>query len=144
VADPLVAHSDLEQFLVGWYRAALAALAVTHPVCDGVTVSNREPSSGPFPTKLLVIRNDGGPDTSLLTADRTVGLSVLAGTRENPKDAVDLALIVHALRNQIPAVAQGNPIAAVLESNGPYAVPEAQPRARQYLTLTFSVVATAL
>lgn len=144
MAEPLVAHADLELFLVGWYRTALAALAATHPVCAGVRVVNREPTEGPFPAKLLVIRDDGGPDTSLLTGTRSVGLSVLAGTKENPKDAVDLALIVHALRNQIPAVAPGNPVAAVLESNGPVPVPEAQPRSRRYLTLTLSVVATAL
>lgn len=144
VADPLVAHADLEMFLTGWYRSALADLAPTHPVCASVDVTNREPSEGSFPAKLLVIRDDGGPDTSLLTGTRSVGLSVMAGTQENPQDAIELALIVHALRNQIPAVAPGNPVAAVLESNGPVPVPEAQPRSRRYITLTLSVVATAL
>lgn len=144
MADPLVTHSDLELFLTGWYRAALAGLAASHPVCAGVMVTNREPSTGTFPAKLLVIRDDGGPDTSMLTADRSVGLSVLAGTKENPKDAIDLALIVHALRSQIPAVAPGNPVAAVVDSNGPYPVPESQPRSRRYMTFTLSVVATAL
>jgi hypothetical protein len=142
VPDPLVAHDDLELFLVGWYRQALTARPET--VCRGVVVDNKEPTGTTFPAKLLVIRNDGGPDTSILTAERDVGLSVLAGTKENPKDANDLARIVHALRNQIPAVEPGNPVSAVLASNGPFPVAEAQPRARRYITLTLSVVGALL
>lgn len=139
MADPLVIHDDLELFLTGWYRDALAARPET--VCRDVAVSNREPEPGQvFPARLLVIRDDGGPDTSLLTAERSVGLSVLAGTKANPRDANDLARIVHALRLAIPSVDPGNPVAAVLESNGPYAVVEDQPHARRYLTLTLSVV----
>lgn len=143
MVDPLVIHADLELFLTGWYRAALDARS--EPVCQGVTVTNREPGPNePFPDKLLVIRCDGGVDTSIITAERDVGLSVLAGTVENPKDANDLARIVHALRTQIPAVAPGNPVAAVLASRGPLAVPESQPRARRYIPVTFAVTGTPL
>lgn len=143
MADPLVIHSNLELFLTTWYRAALEARPEL--VCRDVEVVNREPEPGkPFPEKLLVISDFGGPDTSILTAERSVGLSVLAGTRENPKDAVDLALIVHALRTQIPAVEPGNPVTAVLAANGPYPVPENQPRARRYITLTLGVAGTPL
>lgn len=144
MGDPLVIHSDLELFLVGWYRDALQQLAEAHPVCAGVEVDNKEPADGDFPAKLVVIRDDGGPDTSLLTAQHTVGISVLAGTKEMPKDAIDLALIVHALRTQIPAVAPGNPVASIEDSNGPYPVAEAQPRSRRYMTVTMTVVAAAL
>jgi hypothetical protein len=143
VAEPLVVHADLELFLTGWFRTALAARP--EPVCQGVTVTNREP--GPtetFPNRLLVIRDDGGADTSVLTAERDVGLSILAGTKENPKDANDLARIVHALRSQIPAVAPDNPVSAVLSSRGPFAVTESQPKARRYITLTLAVVGTLL
>lgn len=139
--DPAVIHADLELFLVNWYRAALAARP--EDVCQGVEVDNREPS-GVFPERLVVIRDDGGPDTSLLTGTRNVGVSVLAGDPENPKDAADLALIVHALRTQIPSVDPDNPVAAVLGSLGPYRVPESQPRARRYMTFTLSVVGKAL
>lgn len=142
MSDPAVIHSDLELFLGTWYRVALAARP--EEVCRGVEVDNREPNDGEFPDRLLVIRDDGGPDTSVLTGTRTVGLSVLAGDPENPKDAADLAAIVHALRTQIPSVDPDNPVAAVLGSLGPYRVPEFQPRARRYMTLTLSVVGKAL
>lgn len=142
MADPLVIHADLELFLTGWFRSALAARP--EAVARGVIVDRKEPSDGPFPAKLIVIRDDGGPDTSLLTAERTVGISVLAGTRDNPRDANDLARLVHALRTQIPSTDPANPVAAVLRSSGPIPVTEAQPRARRYMTLTLSVVAGAL
>jgi len=143
VADPLVIQADLELFLTQWYRTALAARP--EAVCRDVEVVNREPGPGEdFPERLLVIRDDGGPDTSVISAERDVGLSVLAGTKENPKDANDLARIVHALRTQIPAVAAGNPVAAVLASNGPFPVAESQPRARRYITVRFAIAGTLL
>lgn len=143
MAEPMVIHTDLELFLTTWYRAELAAWpdAIAHDV----EVTNHEPSDdAPFPKKLLVIREDGGADDWFLTGERDVGLSILAGSKENPKDAKDLARIVHALRTRIPAVADGNPVTAVRASNGPYAVPESQPRARQYITLTLGVVAAGV
>ncbi|TFC30111.1 hypothetical protein E3O55_08490 [Cryobacterium sp. MDB1-18-2] len=143
MADPLVIHDDLELFLTGWFRAALAARP--EPVCRNVSVTNVEPEPGEvFPEKLLVIRDNGGPDTSLISAERDIGLSILAGTKDNPKDANDLARIVHALRSQIPAIAAGNPVAAIIASNGPYPVPENRPTARRYLTMTLVVVGALL
>lgn len=142
MADPAVIHADLEMFLTDWYRRALAARP--EPVCRDVEVGNTEPDDGEFPARLLVIHDVGGADTSIVTAERDVNLSVLAGTLENPKDANDLARIVHALRLQIPAVEPGNPVAAVLSSRGPMPVPEQQPRARRLVVVTFSVVGAPL
>jgi hypothetical protein len=138
VADPLVVHADLARFLVAWYTTALAARP--EAVCHDVVVGTRETND----PKQLIIRVDSGPDTSILTAERDVGLSVLAGTVELPQEAIELALIVHALRTQIPAVEPGNPVTAVIASNGPYPVPEEQPKARQYITLTLAVAGTLL
>lgn len=142
MAEPLVIQADLELFLVGWYRRVLAARP--EPVCQGVEVGNAEPADGEFPARMLVIHDVSGADTSFLTAHRDVYLSVLAGTQENPKDANDLARIVHALRSQIPAVEPGNPVAAVVSSRGPIPVPEEQPRARRLVVVTFSVVGAPL
>lgn len=142
MADPLVIHDDLLLFLTSWYRAALAARP--EPVCAAVVVTHREPTIGEFPAKALIIRTDGGPDTSFLTGERDVGLSVLAGTQESPKEANDLAAIVHALRTQIPSPDPDNPVSAVLSSNGPYPVPEAQERARVYMNMTLAVLGRAI
>jgi hypothetical protein len=138
VADPLVIHDDLELFLCAWYRNALAARP--EDVCRDVVVSNTETND----PKQLIIQDNGGPDTSIISAERDVGLSILAGTVELPQDANDLARIVHALRTQIPAVEPGNPVSAVIASNGPYAVPENQPKARRYISLTLAVAGTPL
>ncbi|QLD10893.1 hypothetical protein [Microbacterium oleivorans] len=140
--EPAVIHTDLELFLTGWYRNALAARP--EDVCRGVVVDNREQDGPDFPERSLIIRDDGGPDTSLLTGRRTVGLSVLAGSPENPQDAADLALIVHALRTQIPSIDPDNPVSRVRGSLGPYRVPESQPRARRYMAFTLDVVGKAL
>lgn len=138
-----VIHADLELFLTGWLRDQLAQR--TEVVCQGVVVSNREPpASGPFPPRMVVIRDDGGARTSIVTRQSSVGISVLAGTKDTPQDAIDLARIVLALAEDCAAVEPGNPVAAVLESNGPYPVPEAQPHARRYMTLVMSVVGSPL
>lgn len=138
MSDPLVAYDNLTLFLVNWYRARLAARL--EPVCQGVRVSNIE-SDAP---KQLIVTDLGGPDTSVLTGLRDVNLSVLAGTRENSKDADDLARIVHALRTQIPSVDPSNPVSAVIESAGPFPVIESQQKARRLITVTFAVVGTLL
>lgn len=141
--DPLVVHDDLELFLCSWYRGRI--LARPEPLCAGVQVDRVEPSPGQaFPAKLIVIRDDGGPETSILTGERSVGVSILAGTKANPKDAKDLANIAYALRSQIPSGDPSNPVAAVLDSTSPVMVPEAQERARVYFTLTLAVAGRPL
>lgn len=146
MADPLVLHDDLILFLTAWYRDALAARP--EPVCAEVEVGGAEPADPPFPLKMLVIANDGGASTSLLTGERSVRLVVLAGTRADPKEANDLVQIVHALASQIPAagftvlideVPHINPVSALLNTTGPFDVTESQERARRYVGLTLAV-----
>jgi hypothetical protein len=138
VADPLVAHDDLVLFLTGWYRRALAERP--EPICQQAVVAGTEIND---PVQ-VIIQDNGGPDTSILTAERDVGISVMAGTVENPTDANELARIVHALRTQIPAVEPGNPVTAVIASAGPMPVPENQPKARRYISLTLAVAGNPL
>jgi hypothetical protein len=133
-------HDDLEMYLCAWFRGALAARP--EAVCQGVEVVRVEPS-GPvesWPARLLIIRDDGTSDTGLLTGSASVGLSVLAGTRENPHDAKELARIVRGLVATIPSGDPNNPVAAVLGRNGPFLVSEPQPRARVYQTAELAVV----
>lgn len=152
MADPLVIDSDLELFLTVWYRTALgsayaAALATkigaSSELLTGVEVDNKEPPTGTFPAKLLVIRDDGGPATSAVTGERSVGMTVLAGSKLAPKDANDLIRVVLALVVLIPAPNVGetprNPVSAVLERNGPFPVVEEQDRARRFATVVFAV-----
>jgi hypothetical protein len=132
VADSVI-HADPVAFATAWFRTALAARP--EPITDGVEVGDVEPETLTGP--MLVIRDDSGPTTSLVTAERQLGLSVLC---EMKADAIALGLIVHALVPSMPAVAAGNPVAAVLEQNGPYLVREDQPGYRTYQTATLAVV----
>ncbi|PPF64540.1 hypothetical protein C5E11_03875 [Clavibacter michiganensis] len=143
MADPLVIEADLILFLTSWYRDFLEGR--DEAVCGDVLVTDHEPLPGEeWPEKMLIISDGGGFQTSFLTSSASVRLNILAGTKENPTDADDLARIVHAARSQIPAAEPGNPVTAVLGSTRPVAVREAQPRARRYLTLTLGVVGSLL
>lgn len=138
--DPLVVHDDLELFLTSWYRPRM--LARPESVCAGLLVNRVE--SEPLPKKLMVIRDDGGPETSILTGERSVGITLLAGTKSNPKDAKALANIAYALRSQIASPDPSNPVAALIDSTAPVMVPEPQERARVYFTLTLAVAGRLL
>ncbi|MFI8593730.1 hypothetical protein ACIGCK_04780 [Microbacterium sp. NPDC078428] len=142
MADPAVIIDDLELYLTGWYRAALAARP--EPVCADVAVVRVESPNDPPPAKQLVIRDDGTTMTSFLTGEASIGLTVLAGTRANPHDAKELARIVLALASQIPSPDPDNPFTALLSSNGPFMVPEETTFARVYSAVTFSVAGRAL
>jgi len=133
-----VRYPDPNVFFTSWFRARLAARP--EPYCSGFSVDINEPGPNkPFPPRLLVVRSDGMTRTSFATAEITLGLSILAGTTDSPKDAIDAALMVLALAEQLPAVEPGNPVTALIEANGPFAVDEEQDRARQYLTLDLAL-----
>ncbi|MEO5919932.1 MAG: hypothetical protein ABIQ01_02200 [Pseudolysinimonas sp.] len=149
MADPLLVHSDLETFLVDWYRTKLAALATAGETSvAGFEVDRVEPSDdSPFPEWLLVIRDDSGP-AELLTAERALGFSVLGGNQLDPSRAKRACAIVLGLLWTIPAPDGGevprNPITSVEGTNGPYLVAEEQDRARAYGTGTVTVTPEAL
>lgn len=138
-----VIHADLELFLTGWLRDALAARS--EPYAQGVVVDSSEPDpTQDFPERLIVIRSDGGPALSWITDEIAIGVTVFAGTKALPQDAIDLARLARALLNDCAAVEPGNPVAQVRESNGPYRIIEEQQRARLYMTFVMVVAGTAL
>ena len=130
---------DLELWLTGYVRGVLAAEGVT------AQVSNKEPGDLvlPLAKPLVVIRDDSGVRLSHVTYDRSVGVSVLAGTRTNDKPAGDLARLVMAILTDDAIVeAVGSPVAAVDWDgcNGPYPVVEELDVARRYGTVQYTVV----
>ncbi|MDQ4502182.1 hypothetical protein [Sinomonas sp. ASV322] len=132
---PRVVFADLELWLTGWLRAELAARP--EPFCRGVFVSNREP--GPdqgdvVHERMVIVRDDGGPRESVVTESRNVGTTVVAGPRDAPKEAGDLARVVRAIFDDAAGTQPGNPVAAVRASRGPYSVPDPAGRARKYMT----------
>lgn len=134
-----VTPPDLEAWLCAWLRSQLADAGLD------VEVSNKEPASltAPLARPLVVVRDDSGARQSIISFDRQVGVSVLAGTRQNDKPANDLARLVAAIVfDDGIAEAPGSPIAAVVPDgcNGPYAVTEQLNVARRYLTAEYTVV----
>ena len=133
-----VTPPDLEGWLIGHVRTCAQVDELD------LEVGNKEPKSLALPLRrpLVVIRDDSGHRLDWTTFDRSIGATVLAGSRQQDKPANDLARWLAAVLfdNELPLVS-GSPIAAVTigGSNGPYAVPEPLDVARRYLTAQYVV-----
>lgn len=107
-------------------------------------VGNKEPDALSLPIKrpLIIIRDDPGSRRDWTTFDRSIGVTVLLGPKQNDKPAMDLALFVASIvfDTDLPLV-DGSPIASVEMDgcNGPYAVPDRLDVARMYLTAQYVV-----
>jgi hypothetical protein len=136
-----VTPPDIESWLTGYVRFKAAANG------NMLDVSNTETPSLTLPLKrpLIVIRDDGGSRLSPVTFDRSIGASVLDGSKLNPKPANDLARwLAGVLFDEGIALVDGSPIVSVEFDgcNGPYAVTESLDVARRYLTAQYTVVGT--
>lgn len=136
----LVVMDDLELYLTGWFRARLAGR--TEPFLQGFQVGRVEPPLQSLPPRLLIVRDDGTSHDELLTGEASIGLTVLAGTKENPKDALDAARFIVALAKQLPA--PRTPVTRFLGATGPYLVDEDAERARVYAPVSLAVVGRPL
>lgn len=130
---------DMELWLTNYLRETLAAEGHV------VDVSNKEPAAlkTPLARPLVVIRDDSGPRLSQVTFSRQIGVSVLAGTRQNDRPANDLArLVVAILTDDMIVTASDSPIAAIDWDgcNGPYPISENQDAARRYATVAYTIV----
>jgi hypothetical protein len=129
-----VIFTDLELFLTGFIRGELTARGKT-----GGFISNEfSPADKPRPTWQVIVRDDSGPRSSIVTKTPTVGITVLGSDTFNKVQTADLALLVSAIVDGSARVATGNPVAAVLGSNGPYKVPD-DTGPRRYMTFELSV-----
>ncbi len=134
-----VTPPDLELWLTGYVRALAAAEG------QDATVGTREPDklALPLARPLIVIRDDSGNRESHVTFDRSIGATVVGGSKQNPKPANDLARwLAGVLFDLDLPLVDGTPIAAVDPSgcNGPYAVSDALDVARRYMTAEYTVV----
>lgn len=125
---------DLEEWLCAYLREQ-----------TGIETSNKEPTAlkMPLTAPIVVVRDDSGPMLSQVTFDRSVGVSVLAGSRQDDWEANRIAReVAGILFDDAIALAEGSPIAAVTRTgcNGPYAVTEPLNVSRRYLTAQYVVV----
>lgn len=107
----------------------------------GVDFDNKFPE-GEWPELLVVVRDDSGPKTSPVSFQRTVGFTVVGGTRTNDKPVNDLARELIAFYSDPNLAYLEGPIAAINDDDvrGPMKVRETQDRARSYFTVGYSVV----
>lgn len=133
-----VTPPDLELWLVTYVRARVAAENV---VADVVT---QEPAKLALPMvrPLIVIRDDSGSRLGWTTFDRSIGASVIGGSKQAPKPTNDVARwLAGVLFDDAIVDADGSPIASVEWDgcNGPYAVTDQLDVARRYMTAQYTV-----
>ena len=134
----IVTPPNLTLWLTGHVRARAAAEALN------VTVASQEPAplSLPLSKPLIVIRDDSGSRLDWTTFDRSIGASVIGGSKAAPKPIDDLALwLAGILFDDALPLVTGSPIASVEWGgcNGPYAVTESLDVARRYMTAQYTV-----
>lgn len=130
----------LDEWLVSYIRSKLASRSMD------VIVDTVEPPTldAPLATPMVIIREDSGTQTSHLTFTRQVGISVLAGSRQNDKATRRLSQVVYAIATSMDIALADGPIASVqLEGcSGPYAVADDQDVGRRYMIASYSAVGT--
>lgn len=146
---PVADDPDVPLFLTREIRARLTALADPEFVVGQGWISDRfwaPPPSNPnqvAPKWQVVIRDDGIADDELLVGECSLGLTVLAGSKQLPGPARRLAVIVKRIIKQTPRAEAGNPVAAVTSFLGPYGIEDpASTYAWRYMSVSLSVVGT--
>lgn len=127
--------------LVAWAREYLTGQFGE----GGVQVVSMVPARYAGGPPLVVVRDDGGPQTSEVTFDRQLGVTVFAGSRDNPNVAQTVARRVYGLLTS-PTVTTlpGSPVAAIIweSCNGPYLVNDRLDAGTCYMTIGYSVTGT--
>ncbi len=134
-----VTPPDFELWLTGYIRTLAAAEDID------VDVDNVEPDdlTVEMDRPLIVIRDDSGPRKDIPTFDRSIGATVLGGSKAFPKPINDIARWLSAvLSDEEIVTAPDSPIASLEVDgfNGPYPVNDALDVARRYQTAQYTVV----
>lgn len=136
--------ADVPLFLVGEIREQVDALQDPRfGRADGWVHTRewlRETDAGEPPRWQVIVRDDGTDDIELGVGSASIGVSVLAGSKQDPSPADDLARFVKRIVRATPRVEPGNPVAAVTSLRGPWPVEEPTTYARRYMTCELTVV----
>lgn len=132
-----VLDTDLESFLTEYIRTGLGKLGL--PVADGVFISNRFPPERR--PKTVVVMDNGGPSTSIITSQPRIGVTVAAGDDSSQgAEAKQLAALVKMILNDSAQPEPGNPVASVVRSTGPYRITEENGQPTYFMTFELVVV----
>lgn len=132
---------DLEVWGTGLLRETLRAEGWS------VEVDSTEPADllVPLDRPLIVVRVDSLTRASPPLFEASLGVSVLAGSRQDDRVARDLSTMVFAvLTDEDIAVDEATPVVSVdLEGcNGPYTIDDALDVSRHYMTIAYTVTGT--
>ena len=126
----IVEHADLELALCSYLRPKLQATW-------SAKVDRAFPATTWVPGFAVVVRDDSGPDLSLVTAQRNVGITII-GPQGSYQQTGQLAQRVAALL-RVAADDPATPVAACVAVRGPYSL-GATGRTEFYLTGDLVVV----
>lgn len=115
LAKPAVVFPDAVAWAVGYLRDALEARP--EAVASGVEVAATAPD--PIPTRLITLRDDGGPRGATVTKTNSLALNVWAASEE---DAADLMALAVALLEAAPG---DGPVVGHAGTSGPFPIPDA-------------------
>lgn len=112
-----------------------------------VEVDSTEPADllVPLDRPLIVVRVDSLTRASPPLFEASLGVSVLAGSRQDDRVARDLSAMIFAvLTDEDIAVNEATPVVAVdLEGcNGPYTIDDPLDVSRRYMTIAYTVTGT--
>jgi hypothetical protein len=125
---PAVIFPDIERVLVQEISSQLNAR--TEPFTSNVLVATKKPAPDktPYPSRIVVIRSDGGEQIDWVRKIDRIGITVWANTYS---DASDLARIISALAVTLT----GEEIKASRVVLSPTRIDEAGPQECRYMTL---------
>lgn len=139
----LIVPPDCELFLTSWLRQQLTSAGYS------CTVGVREPDEATFPLAtphVTILDTGGGQQESLNTFGRSIGYTVIGGTRRNSQATRDLARYVYALvTSEELCLAPGSPFLAVDRTAGtvgPYNVADEADTTRVYMSIEYTVRGT--
>lgn len=125
---PIVLHPDVELWATGFLRTALANRAESYT--DAVYIDRKVPAERR--TRMVIVRDDGGPDRAVVLSDRVLSVRVWA---ESDQVAADLARMVKAL---LVASATGHTIASARGLGGPYELTDETGLPIRFLTVALT------
>lgn len=134
---PAVIFPDVEKVLVAAIKSELANR--NEPYAQNVVVATKKPAPDviPYPSRMVVIRGDGGPELDHVRKLERVGVSIFCNTYA---DASDLSRLLEALFRTMT----GEQIKLVSVVLSPVRLDEASPQEGRYMTLEITTKATNL
>lgn len=132
-----VIFPDIEKVLVAGLKSALAGR--DEPVAQNVYVATKKPAPDytPYPSKMVVVRADGGPQLDDVRKTERIGINIWC---DNYADANELSYLVAALMKTLT----GDSVKFVNMVLSPIRIDEASTEEHRYSTFELIVKASEL